>query len=83
MTTLQILEGGKNGHFKAKAIARLKHQIRLILGLNLKMLKTYQGRLYCHITVVPCNKELESPPNVSKMIRFCKMIKMAILPRLK
>jgi len=82
MTTLKILEGGKNRHFKAKVITRLKHQIRPILGLNFKMLKTYQERLYCHITVVPCNEELESPPNISKMIRFWKMIKMAILPRL-
>lgn len=63
---LLILEGGKNGHFKAKVITRLKHQIRPILGLNFKMLKTYKERLYCHIAVVPCNKELESPPNISK-----------------
>ena len=61
---LLILEGGKNGHFKV--ITRLKHQIRPILGLNFKMLKTYKERLYCHIAVVPCNKELESPPNISK-----------------
>ena len=70
MTRLEILEGGKNGHFKAKAIARLKDQIWPILGLALKfkMLKTYHERLYRHITVVPWNKELESPINISKMI---------------
>lgn len=68
MTRLEILEGGKNGHFKAKAIARLKDQIWPILGLKFKMLKTYHERLYRHITVVPCNKELESSINISKMI---------------
>ena len=77
-----ISKSGKNGHF-AKAIVRQNSQKRPILGLKIKVPKTYEKRLYNHIRVILCKKLLEETPTIPKLRRLRKVAKMAILQRLK
>ena len=50
------------------------------LGQKLKMLQRCEKRLYCHIKVVVCKKQLQKTPNIRKMTAFWKWPKLATMP---